>query len=388
MKKSCVAVLLLLGLGLTVMPAGTAHAAPGIFAPFRCTIEPVSYDPVSGRVELDVAVGWDTLWNIHAECNDLITVRVVETDGLEYVGPEEWQVLVHPPEFVSTRVSLTVPVDDTSGLTLETQCGKDRFIFPRYFVTSGDSIKAVWDDPRKWVDVGEPKSLAEQQADASAELMRRWAEQQAKPAPPPGGTTRTYIPIKPGDSALFDSLPLKEQQQLRLMRSKEDQPLAGSPQETIWIGQRVWVRYEGEREFHRARTYTDEQIREEVHRRHDSVAANPPNNIHDVSLDLSDSSDFAFARDLLGDLIKGDTVGIYRVKLHRPQLIKLIEHGIEYHRDIPWTVPRGGGGTPPPKKNSDNHPPQKSSSGGRSDLLFFDGFEGRMARPLWWNPVT
>ena len=135
--------------------------------------------------------------------------------------------------------------------------------------------------------------------------------------------------LNPEDSALVDSLSDMGKRRLGRMRMLERTPLTDEDREWIVIDNRWFVRERGETKFRRVEGRTDEQLRADAQRYSDSLAANPPNNVYDVILDLRDPDDYETARSLTDSLAVTAEKGFYRTVVNKATLTELINKGIK-----------------------------------------------------------
>jgi len=332
-------ILFILGLGFTVGLVAQLAAAPFTPPNYPSEIEPVSYDPVSGRAVIEAKVRCSLAHPEQAPCMGLVTVRIDELDGLVYTGPETREVRVDPSAPAVFTFELIVPANDTSGLDFTLECGTYSWRYSRYFVTSGDSIKGVWSDPRHWIGVGDPPTDEERNRFRRAEFRRlvaekkeREAERAANPQSAMKITTRRTI--KPCDSALFDSLSDLGQSRLLSMRARERDAYEGSARQLYEVEGRWWVRERGEREFRRLEPQTDEELHEEARRLWDSLGTKSPDDPCTAYVFVKSPDDEAFARSLIDRLSPTDQLGVYRVHTTHRVLEKLRAQGIRYRFNL------------------------------------------------------
>ena len=338
MKKVRKGILFVLGLGFTVGLVAQLAAAPSIMRVYPGRIDLLSYDPVSRQVDVKVTVRSEFQLPGLA-CNGLVTVRVDTLDGVIYTGPDRYEVQVDQTAPAVLNLEVIVPANDTSGFRLRTECGDIHESFGAYFVTSGDSIRLLSNNPRHWIPLGAPASVEEQNRAMAEELKRLWEEKQSQEKPDPQSamkitTRRTIEPIKPCDSALFDSLSDLGQRRLLSMRGRERDAYEGSARQLYEVEGRWWVRERGEREFRRLEPQTDEELREEARQLWDSLGTKSPDDSCTAYVYVESPDDEAFARSLIDSLSPTDQPGVYRVHTTHRVLEQLRAQGIRYRFNL------------------------------------------------------
>ncbi len=319
-----------LGLGLTVaVLAGPISQAtpPRTYVRYLCDIDSVSYDRSTGIAEARLFVRIE-----HPTACQELDVSIEELRGVEYTGPMQWSGSAVMGEPWSTRLRLTVPYGDTTGIVVRTTCSEwGERIWPLYFVfPGGDSVGITDGDPREWPDPDPlPDSVLRRR---DYEQQQRYIERMKQATPPPsGGTTRSSISIAPEDSALADSLSETGKRRLVVMRAKERRPLVDHEREFFEVGGRWFVRERGDDRFRRAETYTDAQIKERHERYLDSLKANPPGNVYHVYVNLSDPDDYEFVRSLVDSLVPTGDEGYYHIRTTKDVAAKIESRCIPHH---------------------------------------------------------
>ncbi len=240
----------ILGLGFTVgIPAaGLTKPMPPEY--FVLDVRVDSYDPTSGRATLSLGLNWGKDFTFSSDCNNDMTVRLSNLDGVRYAGPESWTVHIEPGgPMVESRAEVILPPDDTGGLTIALECNSAGFPWTMYFIVSSDHVRVVEGDPRKSSDrFFVPDSV---QTRLLQEEMARQLAEQRRPKTPPQEDSPQQTIIFPGDSALADSLTLEGKRRLAAMRFREREPLVGDETETWYIEGRWFFRLRGERTFRR-----------------------------------------------------------------------------------------------------------------------------------------
>jgi len=319
---------------------------------------------------------------------DAVTVQVSGIDGLEYSGAERWEITSDTlaPAFL-TRLEATAPPNDTSGLIVTMGCGEHQSNYPTYFITTADTVRTLGSNPREHPRLPTEEERRQNRLKDYERAKREWEERQEQLRRFKGKSTTGPV-MNPKDSALVDSLSDKGKRQLGRMRMLERSPLTDQERQWIVIDNRWFVRERGETKFRRVEGRTDEQIRADAQRYWDSLAANPPDSVYDVILDLRDPDDYDFAKSLLERLLPTDSVGFFRAVMNRPTLMKLTNRGIKFWRSRCWPepcVPKRDKTQAPVKGGKDM---EHETDGGTPmkegrEILFFEGFESEW--PGQWD---
>jgi hypothetical protein len=103
---------------------GQLNAGRQPILPMYYEIEPVSYNKSTGQLVLEFRITGIRFDSKLATC-DAVTVRAAGVDGLQYSGPEQWLAPVDRAStpLYATRLEVTVPPNDTSGLEFVIECG-------------------------------------------------------------------------------------------------------------------------------------------------------------------------------------------------------------------------------------------------------------------------
>ncbi|MFZ5500881.1 MAG: hypothetical protein ACOY58_03080, partial [Candidatus Micrarchaeota archaeon] len=378
MKKHwCILWITILGLGFTLGATAEVWAAPMVMMPFKVRPTLVSYDPLSGRVELNLAQQWFLSDSTLAVCDYLVTVRFDSLDNLQNIGPEIWTVPVEvdaPP--VTNRVSLIIPTHDTSGFKMFAECGQRHYDWHVSFITRGDSLEVHNDFVRNRQDVIRFPLPDSVQRRLVYEEMQRQLEVMRNTPPPPMGVGSYGTPIYPGDSALADSLTDRGKGRLASMRALEREPLVDDEIQTWEIEDRWFQRLKGERRFRRIEGHTNEEWLELARQQEDSLDRANADKPLEIFVDLRKPEDEAFMRAFVDSLTPTDSAGFYRTVVLYRQLRVLGENKIRY-RDASagmWKE-RGAGGSKRAPASDRTKSDAGNTQGGRTSL-FYDGFEG------------
>jgi hypothetical protein len=109
--------------------------------PFDMAAEPVPIPRKPGPVNLRVTI------SPNIECDE-ITVSITDIDNLEYSGQASWTVRAGIHDTLTYDLALTIPANDTSGLRIMAGCGKTRHAIPAYFISTDNSVRYYFGNPR------------------------------------------------------------------------------------------------------------------------------------------------------------------------------------------------------------------------------------------------
>ena len=379
---------LLLLVIIAIWPLNSSYGSqPKSLVPLTCEIEPLEYDQISGKLTVEVKVSRTKRNWPSCKC-DMVAVRVDSVDGLEYTGNEEWDVYVDSITPSTTVLELTVPVNDTSGFIINATCGVFTFDWDRYFITTDDTVRAVWSNPRYYIPIGNPVSDEEfgrLTYDEYKKIEKARLEEIEQLKNYKGKSTTGHGPrLSPKDSVYYNTLSEHDQRLWIRMRNMERMPLTDKDQQDLSINGKWYRRYKGETKFQVIQGKTKEQIFADGMRYQDSLRANPPDNVYDVILDLRDPDDYEFIYKLVDSLIPKEENGFYRVLTTKAVMEKILERSIGNKRTNPpsWKKPDSYKPKPEPEKKQESRIPQRENK----DILFFEGFED--AWPGIWSVLV
>jgi hypothetical protein len=391
MKKVVKAVGLALLLSVA-MSAGqqvnaTIEGGPsGPVEPFGPGLEVVSYAKNTGQLKMKFTITYFPDAQLQPTCEQLM-MTMYPFDGLTYNGPDTLLVPYKTENPYSTLWELTLPPNDTSYLIFREECDRVAYHYGIMFVTTGDTLVTRWESGgrdgelsfewtfRHWADPREDYERAKREWEARQESLKLFKGK---------STTGHGLRLTPEDSATFNTLSEKGKRQFVRMRHLERTPLTDEDRQWIEVDGRWYVREHGDYKFRHVPGKTMEEIHAETQRYQDSLAANPPNNLYDIILDLRDPKDYDIAYSLTDSLVATKEIGFYRTVVTRPVLMKLIQKGIDYQLTGRKQLPLPDTSeTYNKKRKSEQETDGSSSTKEGQEILFFEGFEG--AWPGQWS---
>ncbi len=372
----CLALLLCLPAGL--IGGGRDLGLPGDSAVHRGPVDPfapgyevISYDKSTGDLTLKFTITYFPGALFPPTCDQLMML-MYPFDGLVYTGPDTLLVPYQTRDTFSTLWDLNLPPNDSSYLVFRQECDRVGLHYGLRFVTTGDTLVINWGTGEHHRSI-ETEWTVRHWGDRLEEYeraKREWEERQQSR----NGRGRMAVPVKPGDSAFFESLSDYDKRLYGRMLQLEREPLTDGRSQEFWIGGKCFKRRKGEYEFKETKLETQEETRARHHRYWDSLAANPPNNVYHLILDLREPHDYEYAVSLIDSLSPTEEQGNFRVDINRDVYKKLLEKGIKVQRADRMPIPdRDTTGTPQKKKPSTK--PEGKAAGDRSEQLFFEGFE-------------
>jgi len=339
---------------------GTVHASEDIIQPVDGTFKPVVSVEEPGPAQIELSFRPTELCEDGSE----ISITVETKNGLICSGPDEWTVIADKSQLYSIILDIIIPPDDTGGIELRINCCGWLTVAAAYFVTTGDVVEwwagnprgksprfpgpSYWDKRRARLT---PEQLQEEltlqidlkflmQVDLDfiekvvgpigdvdgdstftirttvenswklAEFGVSYGVIHDKPAP----VASTYD-ISTYRTTLIDSVVHPEQddrvlpENTRLPMKKPEEP---SHRDSL----------------HKARRHTQDSLRQVTKHLADSIRALPPEARIGVCLDLRDSSHYAFAFGLIGELGEPAFPGYYHLDVTKETVDRLRQHGI------------------------------------------------------------
>ncbi len=333
--------------------AGEVQATVKVGARYLPKFEPLSYVKGTGEVKLKITIQrdlddpqapWDevtlTAYGVDLKYKgdtarlDIPYCGFLGSKRHEYYGDSSWVARFDAQGYYSTTFHLTIPDNSSSCFAMLFEFGES-YAFHRgvCFSTVGDTLETFQSYSFTELQLDRQDRRDTLPSEDYERAKREWKERQEQLERFKGkGTTGPVM--NPEDSALVDSLSDMGKRQLGRMRMLERTPLTDQDRQVLAIDGRWYERKRGETKFRHIPGKTKEEIRADAQRYSDSLAANPPNNVYDVILDLRDPKDYEFASSLIDSLISTEEPGFYRAVVPSELMEKLRENGIEARKTV------------------------------------------------------
>jgi len=222
-------------------------------------VEPVSIPTQAGPVDLMLSFA-----PVRQPC-DSIHFSVKGENRLKIVGDTVWSVAIQAGQPYTRVLQVIVPENDTSWAAISMRCGGAHHSAAPLFVTTGSNLEYYSKNP--W-----GRSPAQE-----LEVKYRRATQ-------PVGDQRVEMPVT------LDSLTKLEQT-----------PYLGEGRQDIWVNGIYYTRIKNEYKFHHWEPYTDWKVQQQ--RINDSIEAIPITARYDAKIGVRDSSELAYVRKLIPNLV-------------------------------------------------------------------------------------
>ncbi len=257
----------------------------------------------------------------HVSCDE-ITVSVETVSGLTYFGETYWTVPFKDKIETNYSFDVIIPDNDTCGLKITLSCGDYSNTINRYFITTSDSVEMIRGMPSIY-----PEGFIRPKFEGRIGnvIPGEFPEDDSLYGIPENPTLIDY------QKEEYTQL-TKEEAQLRKMHWLEREPLTDKDIQYHSIGNIRYERKRGESKFTIIKTYTEEEIQEQHLKRLDSLKANPPNHLYDMTINLTNKEDYEFVKQLVDSLIPTDSIGFFRAIVNKSMLNKLTFNKIKYDR--------------------------------------------------------
>jgi len=329
---------------------GQSYAKRDIIKPVSCFVDPVSYDKSTGQLILDLSIEWHFFVPDLTTC-EVVTVHATGVDGLEYSGPERWEVQPDTltPDF-STRLQVMAPPNDTSGLSVVIECGKYQHKSPRYFITTADTLQVLASNPREWPKMPTEKENRQNRLKDYERAKREWEEEQER-LKHVGKSITGHLPRGSTDDSAFERPPSREMT-LDSLHKLEETPLTELSGQFVQVGETLYVRREGEYKFKPAETYSS---REEAVQARKNREPDWSREDH-IVMDLRKQEDYDFVKKFVDSLIPMEKEGYFHTVTTIDVTDKVRARRIEY---APYPSYPGQSGPPPKPGREEKESPRK-----------------------------
>lgn len=337
------AMLLILGLQIS-------HASVPVPGP----IENVKLEPKT-KLTTDGPVTMSLTIIPRENCGDTIRYQLVPTPSLTVVGPDTRTVVVNADGIFETEFDILVPDNDTSEIMVTIIDVPVPLEILRCFVTTADSVEYHYLHPTKywWLSPRDSTKAA-------------FSIKSIVPRIPDSNTYRVFSEAYP-----------RSEHQLRQMRELEKEPLSGESVQYFRVGDDLYRRHEGEKEFTLVQKRSIDQIVADKKRYLDSIAALPAEAELRVCVNLQHADHLESTKRMLDGLPEPESDAFYHLTITREQWEELHRQGVPMmYLDIEDAIHKQR-----PKEDSDGSDTQgrKSSSeppdGSRVEL-YNEGFNG------------
>ena len=253
------------------------------------------------------------------DCGDTVAIELIGDRGLQALGANAMTGTFGADSTYTTSFDVILPPDDTSSITVWLRSNVRKMKVQRWFVTTGDTVEYWLGNPRAYWYSPRPRSEYE--------------------PPKHKLNERTELP----DSTLrfsLESAPPREEQQLAEMRALEMKPLIGAQVQYHSIGNELYRRFEGEKQFTLVKKKTTEEIMTERKEYLDSLAQLPQDAEVPVCLNLR-GHHLEFVKEMVGPLPTPESESYYHLTITKELLEQLKEKGVPImHLDLEDRVHR------------------------------------------------
>lgn len=291
---------------LLVLGWQTSYATSEFPSPVKnILLEPITDLTTDGPVKMSMTV-------IPKEgFGDTLTFQIIGTQGLVPVGSDKRTILANKDGNFVTEFEILIPKNDSAQLTVEILADPPTASQIRWFVTTADTVEYFRGHPMDWARRIRPQS------DWKA-WSAKWPESVRKRATPPDSNTSQFR---------TEPAPRSEYQLLE-MRRIEESPLTDAQVQYFNVGDSLYRRFEGEKEFTLVQKRSMDEILADKQRYLDSIAQLPSNAEIRVCLNLRHPKLLEFARQKLGSLGSAKSEAYYHQTVTKVQLEKLTAEGI------------------------------------------------------------
>ena len=387
--------------------AGEVQATVKVGARYLPKFVPLSYVKGTGEVKLKITIQrdlddpqapWDevtlTAYGVDLKYRGDTTrwdnpySGFSDSKSLEYYGDSTWLARFDQQGHYSTTFDLTVPDNDTSCFVILLEFDGYSFYQGQCFVTTGDTLNIFRAWSNYWGDLQLERSNRRNPVprEEHERAKREWEERQEQLRRFKGKSTRGHGPrLSPEDSVIFNTLSEKGERRFVRMRNLERTPLTDESRQVISLDGTVYVRYRGEAKFHIVEGTTDpiahaKQVMDSVR-----IAENKD---YDITIDLRDSDDSEFVKNLVDTLMPTEQQGFFRAVVKWQTIMQLRDNAIEFY-------PTDRGSREPQDNSEPQQPEEKKESSGKSrstrqteekspqEIIFSEGFEGAFPGIMW-----
>jgi len=241
---------------------------------------------------------------------DTIVVVFKPLGAIQYSGKTEWRQVVNSGDSIVFPLEVTFGINDTSGFELVAYKNGSVFFGDGFYVVStGDSVKMFASDPRNL-----PKDSGLRYSKEFSELLNR-----PKTSSELNDTTKVKVTTyKPTE--------------WERMKEKERTPNTKYTAECIRVDGETWCRRKGEYEFRKmGRPATREEILQNLGAGQTKLDDEYRDSTRDIVMDLRDTVDFNYIRNLFGDrLLPMDSAGFYHALITKPESRRVTSRSIRY----------------------------------------------------------
>lgn len=291
---------------LLVLGWQTSYATSEFPSPVKnILLEPITDLTTDGPVKMSMTV-------IPKEgFGDTLTFQIAGTHGLVPIGPDTRTVLANNEGNFETEFEILIPKNDTSRLTVHIVPGQPWIQQARFFVTMADTVEYYRIHPKDHARRVRPQS------DWKA-WSAKWPESVRKRATPPDSNTYRFR---------TEAAPRSEYQLLE-MRRIEESPLTDAQVQYFNVGDSLYRRHEGEKEFTLVPKRSMDEILAVKRKYLDSIAQLPPEAEIRVCLDLRRPGQLESARQRLGSLGTPESESYYHQTISKAILEQLKKQGV------------------------------------------------------------
>ncbi len=304
----------------------------------------------------------DTCHNLRLTVDSII--------DLEYYGQKQWDIYIDSVTSFSTNVEVKVPLNDTSGFIIKTNCNIFPHKWDRYFITYRDTVYSMWGDPSQYYIDGasSPLPLPTEEENRMNRLKdyerakREWEEKQ-KQLKTAHKSVRGHLPgwsAEEAEKRRYKSNTIT----LDSLHKLEEMPLTELSGQFVQVGETLYVRHKGEYKFKPAEMYSSREEMEQSRRNREPDLTQEKH----ITIDLRKQDDYDFLKQLVDSLIPMEKKGYYHTVTTFRIIDKIKKRNIEY---APY--PRFPGEITPPGPSKAKPPRHKKQSNS------FNNEQGRVA---------